>query len=303
MDWVDGKTLGLWFRDAVERQDSAAIKQMALEWIKLVCELRSHGISHCDLQHGNVMVMDEKLVLVDYDGMFVPTMDTGNDNDRVAWEAGEPNYQHPGRPQQLLSSAIDDFSAWLILISLRAVADDLSLWHRHIGATNAETLLFTERDIKQPAASQLWPELASARATGWSASGRPRCGSRSMRPFEEIPPFTVDIFGPLREVIKAGDWRQILALATSHRYASANFPPDIATTVNEANKRVERAQRFEQRIAAGKLRDIAKEYRPELLDDWLDPALIAQGQAARAAVELLDEVAREREIRSERPRS
>ena len=38
----------------------------------------------------------------------------------------------------------------MILISLRAVADDLSLWHRMIGQSEEESLLFTEKDIKAP---------------------------------------------------------------------------------------------------------------------------------------------------------
>jgi hypothetical protein len=292
MEWVAGKTLGVWFREAVERKDSPAIKQMAHEWVKLICELRSHKIAHCDLQHGNVMVKDDKLLLVDYDGMFVPAMDTGDHKDRVAWENGLPAYQHPARTGQLLSPAIDDFSAWLILISLRAVADDLSLWHRMIGASEEESLLFTEKDIKYPGRSLLWPELIhnakDRMVREWSAALRKSLDG----PFDEIPPFNIDIFGPLREVIKAGDWRQILELATSRRYASETFPPDLAPKVNEANKRVDCAQRFEKKIAGGKLREIAKEYRPELLDDWLDPALVAKGRQARTAVVLLDEFAR-----------
>jgi hypothetical protein len=292
MEWVAGKTLGVWFREAVERNDRPAIKQMAHEWIKLVCELRSLEIAHCDLQHGNVMVVDDKLVLVDYDGMFVPTMNTGDDRDRVAWENGLPAYQHPGRIGQLLSPAIDDFSAWIILISLRAVADDPTLWHRLIGQSEEESLLFTERDIKAPERSPLWPELIhnakDRMVREWSAALRKSLDG----PFHEIPPFTVDIFGPLREVLKAGDWRQIHELATSRRYASETFPPDLAPKVGEAIKRVEMAQQFEQAVRGGKLREIARAYRPELLEDWLDPAMVARGKQARAAVALIEEFGR-----------
>ncbi len=292
MEWVDGKTLGAWFREAVERKDSAAIKQMSHEWVKLMCELRSHKIAHCDLQHGNVMVVGDRLVLVDYDGMFVPTMETGDDNDRVAWENGLPEYQHPGRPGQLLSSSIDDFSAWVILISLRAVADDLSLWHRTIGAGDGETLLFTANDLKKPDQSPLWPELINGArdrmVREWSAALR-----RSLDgPFDEVPPFDIDIFGPLREVIKAGDWRQIQELATSRRYASETFPADLAPKVNEAIKRVEHAQQFEEKLRGGRLREIAAAYRPELFDDWLDAAMVARGKQAKAALALFDELAR-----------
>ena len=182
MEWVEGKTLGSWFREAVERQDSGAIKKMAHEWIKLMSELRSLQIAHGDLQHGNVMVKQDRLVLVDYDGMYVPQMSEGDETNRVAWEYGKPEYQHPGRPDQLLSPAIDNFSAWIILISLRAVADDLSLWHRTIGCTEEESLLFTERDIKQPDRSPSGPSSSTTPATARCASGPPRCGTRSTAP-------------------------------------------------------------------------------------------------------------------------
>ena len=115
-------------------------------------------------------------MLVDYDGMFVP--DDGHRRRQRPRRLGKrpAGYQHPGRPGQLLSPAIDDFSAWVILISLRAVADDLSLWHRTIGATEEESLLFTERDMKQPDRSTLWPELINSakdrKVREWTAALR-----------------------------------------------------------------------------------------------------------------------------------
>jgi hypothetical protein len=292
MDWVEGKTLGSWFREAVERQDSPAIKKMAHAWIKLMCELRGLQIAHCDLQHGNVMVVGERLVLVDYDGMYVPDMGAGDSKNRVAWENGLPAYQHPGRPGQLLSPTIDHFSAWIILISLRAVADDLSLWHRTIGATEDESLLFTERDLKQPDRSKLWPELINSardrKVREWTAALRASLD----RPFEEIPPFELDIFDPVREVIKAGDWRQIHALASSQRFANETFPADVAPKVNEAITRVDCALLFEESLESGNLKAIARAYNPRLLDDWLDPAIVARGRQAKTAMGVMDELAR-----------
>jgi hypothetical protein len=64
LDWVEGETLGEWLKGAVERGDSRAIKQMADAWIELVGELRTHKIAHGDLQHGNVMVVNDRLVAV-----------------------------------------------------------------------------------------------------------------------------------------------------------------------------------------------------------------------------------------------
>ena len=93
-------------------------------------------------------------------------------------------------------------------------------------------------------------------------------------------------------MIKAGDWRQIHALASSQRFASETFPADVASKVNEAITRVECATVFEESLQGGNLKVIARAYRPELLDDWLDPALIARGKQARAAIGLFDEFAR-----------
>ncbi len=238
------------------------------------------------------MVVGDRLVLVDYDGMFVPTMAMGDEKERIAWENGLHAYQHPGRPGQLLSSAIDDFSAWVILISLPAVADDPSLWRRTIVDSDEECLLFTERDIRLPASSQLWPELIAnaidRMVREWTGALRKSLDG----PFDEIPPFDIDNFGPLREVIKAGAWRQIYDLAPSRRYASESFPADVAPKVRETFKRVECADTLAAKVQGGTLRDVADAYRPELLDDWLDSRLVARGRAAKAAVELLGELSR-----------
>jgi hypothetical protein len=102
--WVEGETLGLWLKGAVLRKDAAAIGRMADAWVELVTDLRSHNIAHGDLQHGNVMVENEKLVLVDYDCMFVPEMVT--EEQRTPTEFGMPGYQHPDRPHQLLSAEL-----------------------------------------------------------------------------------------------------------------------------------------------------------------------------------------------------
>ncbi|HKM52540.1 MAG TPA: hypothetical protein VJY33_03960 [Isosphaeraceae bacterium] len=290
LEWVEGETLGEWLKGAVERGDSRAIKQTADAWIELVGELRTHKIAHGDLQHGNVMVLNDRLVLVDYDCMFVPSMKT--EKDREAWEDGLPGYQHPKRPGQLLSPELDNFSAWVILIALRAVADDPSLWHTYIGGPGIENLLFTKEDIKDPARSKLWPDLMHNAKDRMVREWTERLRKSLDESFEKIPTFDIDIFGPLREVIAAGDWRQIHELATGSKYASKTFPANLAPKVQEAIKRVECHNQLEHKIRTGGVREIAAAYRPELLDDWADPDLIAKAQTAKGAVKLLGELAR-----------
>src|SRR5262249_16768540 len=128
MDWVEGDTLDRWLEGAAQKKDKAAIRTLADEWVKLMEELARCKIAHVDLQHGNIMVRCGKLMLVDYDGMLVPGL-VGSE----AFEAGLPGYQHPERKnQRFLSLEMDHFSAWIILISLRAVAADLSLYERFV---------------------------------------------------------------------------------------------------------------------------------------------------------------------------
>jgi hypothetical protein len=290
LEWVDGVQLGEWVKEAVVRGDSRTIKQMADAWIELVTELRRHRIAHGDLQHGNVMVVQNRLVLVDYDCMYVPTMKS--EADREAWEFGMPGYQHPDRVGKLIGPDLDNFSAWAILISLRAVADDPDLWNRYVGETGVENLLFTRDDVESPARSRLWPDLIQnakdRRVREWAANLRASLEG----PFEQVPPFDIDIFDPLRAVIAGGDWGRIHELAVSVEYESKMLPPDLADAVQEASGRTECLSQLEAKVRSGKLQEIAAAYRPELLEGWADPTLLAKAKAAASAVELLGKLAR-----------
>ena len=77
MQWVDGTTLNTFVRDNVQKPSTLdALGQL---WVKLAQRLRAAGLAHADLQHGNVLLVPtenggQKLQLIDYDGMFVPTL-------------------------------------------------------------------------------------------------------------------------------------------------------------------------------------------------------------------------------------
>ena len=80
-------------------------------------ELRAANIAHGDLQHGNVVVVGDQLRLLDYDGMFVPALANKQSN-----ECGHRNYQLPKRSRWDYGPHLDHFSAWVIYVSLVAVA-------------------------------------------------------------------------------------------------------------------------------------------------------------------------------------
>ncbi|WP_405522712.1 hypothetical protein [Streptomyces canus] len=152
MAWVQGTDLISWIDR--HRHDSAAVHALADHFLALVGDLEDHGIAHGDLQHGNILVADDStLRLVDYDGMYVPAL-----KGEAATENGHRNYQSPQRGSADFGPAMDRFSAWLIHLSLLAVATDPGLWTQ-LHDTQGEYLILSEPDFKDPATSLAWPLL------------------------------------------------------------------------------------------------------------------------------------------------
>lgn len=91
MEWVEATGL-LPFVEG-HLQDRRILADLALKFAGLVQDLSRHGIAHGDLQHGNILVTPSgELKLIDYDGMFVPGLDSFG-----ASELGHANYQSPLR--------------------------------------------------------------------------------------------------------------------------------------------------------------------------------------------------------------
>jgi len=50
------------------------LQQLAERFRTMVSRLKEAGIAHGDLQHGNILVIDDDYKLVDYDGIYVPSL-------------------------------------------------------------------------------------------------------------------------------------------------------------------------------------------------------------------------------------
>ena len=141
MDWMEGITLDRYLRQHLD--DPYALGMLAYHFARLGAWLLTQPFAHGDLKPDNILVRpDDTLVLVDYDGMFVPAM-----QGQRAPEMGSPDFRHPDRTDADFSEHIDDFALASILLSLRAVAHCPDYLGRY-GA--ADRLLLSEADYRGP---------------------------------------------------------------------------------------------------------------------------------------------------------
>lgn len=147
MEWIEGTQFDIYIEQILPHSEK--LKALQNRFRKMTAELYQAGIAHGDLQHGNILVKEDELYLVDYDGMFVPSLAGEQSN-----ELGHGNYQHPGRNSKHFGPYLDNFSAWVIDTSLFALTVDSSLW----AATRAgdECLLFRRKDFLDPLGSPVF---------------------------------------------------------------------------------------------------------------------------------------------------
>ncbi|NPC81843.1 serine/threonine protein kinase, partial [Pyxidicoccus fallax] len=154
MEWVQGESLSRFVEK--HRESPRMLFELATAWVELLADLRRAGVAHGDLQHGNVLVTPEGLRLVDYDGMFVPALEG-----RRSHERGHANYQHPLRDAAFFDARLDHFSAWVVWLSLVALAHEPGLWERFQGGDDC--LLFRKRDFDGDGRSPLFQALQESR--------------------------------------------------------------------------------------------------------------------------------------------
>lgn len=140
MEWVDGTPLITFIEQNITRPE--VLRDLACKWIDLIAAMRQSSVAHGDLQHGNIIVAKGHMQLIDYDGMFVPGL-----AGYPSHEVGHPSYQHPLRTQADFDLYLDNFSAWVIYLSLVAVALDPQLWTRMGAGDREERLLFRRGDF------------------------------------------------------------------------------------------------------------------------------------------------------------
>lgn len=150
MDWVEGKTLDKYIRENID--DQYALEMLAYQFSRLAMWLLPQPFAHGDLKPDNIIVRDDgSLVLVDYDGMYVPAM-----KGQKARELGSPDFRHPSRTADEFNEHIDDFPIASILLSLKAIALQPGLLEEY-GAK--DRLLLSEADYRNISGSQFFKQV------------------------------------------------------------------------------------------------------------------------------------------------
>ena len=146
MDWVDGDTMEAYIAANYHNQSSMSL--LCYRFGKMAAWLRTQSFAHGDLKSDNIIVRpDGSLALVDYDGMFVPSM-----KGRKSPTKGTKNFSHPLRTVDDFDETIDDFSLASIALSLKAISLNSTLLDLY---GKSDRLLFSEEDYRNPSKSKV----------------------------------------------------------------------------------------------------------------------------------------------------
>lgn len=156
MKWIEGKNIKKYLCENVGKKQS--LLSIASTFLSLIEDMHRLGVSHGDLQHGNILVTEnEDVFLVDYDSMYVPTM--GNEyKDEIV---GKEDYQHPKRKNNKISNRkVDYFSELIIYLSIIGLAENPQLSTKY-KLPDTEFLLFSAADFKGIEKSAVYKDLQS----------------------------------------------------------------------------------------------------------------------------------------------
>ena len=146
MDWVDGETMEAYI--AANYHNQSVMLMLSYRFGKMAAWLRTQSFAHGDIKPDNIIVRpDGSLTLVDYDGMFVPSM-KGSQSPTI----GTRDFSHPLRTVDDFDETIDDFSLASIALSLKAISMKSTLLDTY-GAS--DRLLFSENDYRNPSNSKV----------------------------------------------------------------------------------------------------------------------------------------------------
>lgn len=164
MEWIEGKSLkdyisSIFTSNSSDTDKKRDIKSLADELECVFKEMHTKGFSHGDLQHENIIITNNgNPLFIDYDCFYTPSMGTSFEQTT----SGYNGYQHPSRftRQYVSNKKTDYFSELILALSIRAIANDFSLWRITEGLDYS--LLLTPEDFKDLQASSTCQKIRAA---------------------------------------------------------------------------------------------------------------------------------------------
>jgi len=268
MEWVSGGTLFKYLHEKCLQADKKSLAKLADKWVDLVDELRDAEVAHGDLQHANVMVTDKnELKLVDYDGMYVPSMG----NNRVNLELGVVPYQHPERSRETrLSLGIDSFSTLFILVVLKALAAKPELWQTYVENTGYDKILIQEEDFQSPTSSGLYRELLNSPDSDVVELTH-TLFELYRSPIDDVPPLqeVLNSWGKVEVLLGQRDWDAAIE-RLKRGQPKGRAPHHLPPLIQQARDRVTCRIDLEKAVARADENAMAQLYTKNrhLLDDY-----------------------------------
>lgn len=191
MEWIKGERLDNYIKSNIN--NPSVLLNLAEQWALMNATLGRHSIAHGDLQHGNVFIVGGQLKLIDYDGMFVPSL-----SGKESRELGHKNYQHPCRKAADFGPHLDNFSAWVVYLAILALAADSALW-KSIQDAGDDRILFSKEDFDSPDFSQVFLELSRLSGHNVSAFASAFKNFSRSQDLRQIPPLAefASVIGPV----------------------------------------------------------------------------------------------------------
>jgi hypothetical protein len=182
MAWAAGETLSEFLER--EHANKTAIGHVRTALAGLGSFLEREGIAHGDIQPGNIMVSGGGTVvnLIDYDGMFVASLQGAN-----ATELGQRNFQHPGRTRSDFSEKLDRFSFIALDVALHALMTDPGVWRRSM--SEPEAVVFRAQDHADPGASTVYADVLRLPAVREAATRLARIAASPMSAIPSLSDF------------------------------------------------------------------------------------------------------------------
>jgi hypothetical protein len=143
-----------------DHEDSTGLHVLCSGFSDRILNANAHPFAHGDIQDANIIVDEAgQVFFVDFDDCYLEGLSPHGG------VAGHPNFSHPSAERQW-GVAMDTFAALVVVVGLRAVAVDPTLWERY---GDDEAVLFTKHDFEHPGRTRLWDDLS---AIDWPDDGR-----------------------------------------------------------------------------------------------------------------------------------